>query len=43
MHTAILVGELIVAGGLLAYIYKALVEQMVDLGWVDRRSNEVIE
>jgi hypothetical protein len=32
MNTAILLGELIVAGGLLVYISKALVEQMADLG-----------
>lgn len=43
MNTAILLGELILAGGFLAYICKALVEQMVDLGWVNRRNREVIE
>ena len=43
MNTAILLGEVLVAGGLLAYICKALMEQMADLGWVNRRNREAVE
>ncbi len=43
MKTAILVGEILVASGVLAWVYKAVLEQVVELGWLNRHNREMVE